>query len=95
MAQMNSGAGTKFYGNTIIGASVTAGTVVPVNFITNAGYTNFSLDHNIIVGNPSSACIHNLYHESGAVTYATLVLNTLFHCSTFYTMKMVLTAIVL
>lgn len=84
MAQMNSGAGTKFYGNTIIGASVTAGTVVPVNFITNAGYTNFSLDHNIIVGNPSSAASTTCIIESGAVTYATLVLNTLFHCSTLY-----------
>lgn len=84
MAQMNSGAGTKFYGNTIIGASVTSGTVVPVNFITNAGYTNFSLDHNIIVGNPTSAASTTCIIESGAVTYLTLVLNTLFNCSTLY-----------
>ena len=84
MAQMNAGAGTKFVGNTIIGASVSSGSAVPVNFATNAGYTNFSLDQNIIVGNPASAASTTCITESGAVTYATLALNTLSDCSTLY-----------
>jgi hypothetical protein len=84
MAQMNAGAGTKFVGNTIIGASVSSGTVFVVNFITNVGYTNFSLDQNIIVGNPSSSAFTSCIVESGAVTYATLALNTLSNCSTLY-----------
>ncbi len=84
MAQMNAGAGTKFNGNTIIGASVTGGIVYPVNFITNAGYTNFSLDQNIIAGNPVSSASTTCIKESGAVTYATLALNNLSDCSTLY-----------
>ncbi|HRG74255.1 MAG TPA: hypothetical protein PLX69_06840 [Leptospiraceae bacterium] len=84
MAQMNAGAGTKFNGNTIIGASVGSGTVFSVNFITNAGYTNFSLDQNIIAGNPVSSASTTCIKENAASTYQTLAANNLSNCNTLY-----------
>ncbi|MDX1958768.1 MAG: right-handed parallel beta-helix repeat-containing protein [Leptospiraceae bacterium] len=82
LAQMSGGA--RFNGNTITGGSVSSGLSYPVNLVSNAGYTGFQFDQNIIYGHPSSIASTTCMRENAASTYQTLVLNNFTNCSTLY-----------